>query len=322
MRFRMLGPLEVQAGEDWTSIGAPKWRAVLARLLLASGQIVPTDTLIHEVWGDVPPARASNMISIYVLRLRRFIGDHDGKLLRTQSPGYQLRTEPGDLDTQRFTTLLRQGQQALSGHDPETASQLLTEAEELWRGDALADVPPSPFVEAEANRLNELRQSATELRLPAGGAAGRDRGAAPELRPPPAAGGGARPPAGGARGGGRPRGRAPGRLRPGPHGPVRPARGGSRPGAARPVRPPAAGRAAERRPPPGRAHHPAARARAGPGVGRGHGSGRPRAGPAPGGGRPGAGRSPLGGIDTGIGPDGAPAEPDPDESHPMQLPAD
>src|ERR1700761_219679 len=182
MRFRILGPLEVQTGEDWTSIGAPKWRAVLARLLLASGQIVPTDTLIHEVWGDVPPARASNMISIYVLRLRRFIGDHDGKLLRTQSPGYQLRTEPGDLDTQRFTTLLRQGQQARSGHDPEAASQLLTEAEELWRGGAPADGPPSPFVEAEANRLNELRQSATELRLQAGVAAGRYRDAIPELR--------------------------------------------------------------------------------------------------------------------------------------------
>jgi DNA-binding SARP family transcriptional activator len=182
MRFRMLGPLEVQTGEDWTSIGAPKWRAVLARLLLASGQIVPTDTLIHEVWGDVPPARASNMISIYVLRLRRFISDHEGKLLRTQSPGYQLRIGPGDLDTQRFTALLRQGQQALSGHDPETASQLLTEAEELWRGDALADVPPSPFVEAEANRLNELRQSAAELRLEAGVASGRYRDAVPELR--------------------------------------------------------------------------------------------------------------------------------------------
>jgi DNA-binding SARP family transcriptional activator len=182
MRFRMLGSLEVQTGGDWTSIGAPKWRAVLARLLLASGQIVPTDTLIHEVWGDIPPARASNMISIYVLRLRRFIGDHEGKLLRTHSPGYQLRIGSGDLDTQRFTALLRQGQQALSDHNPETATRLLTEAEELWRGDALADVPPSPFVEAEANRLNELRQSATELRLGAGVASGRYRDAVPELR--------------------------------------------------------------------------------------------------------------------------------------------
>src|SRR6201992_3836817 len=186
MRFRMLGPLEVQTGEDWTPICAPKWRAVLARLLLAAGQIVPTDTLIDEVWGDDPPARASNMISIYVLRLRRFIGDHEGQLLRTRSPGYQLRIGPDDLDTQRFTVLLRQGQQALPGRDPETATRLLTEAEELWRGDALADVPASSFVEAEANRLNELRQSATELRLAAGGAAGAHGGAsgdaAPELR--------------------------------------------------------------------------------------------------------------------------------------------
>ena len=115
MRFRILGPLEVQTGADWTSIGAPKWRAVLARLLLAAGQIVPTDTLIDEVWGDDPPARASNMISIYVLRLRRFIGDHEGRLLRTQAPGYQLRIGPDDLDTQQFTALLRQGQQALAG---------------------------------------------------------------------------------------------------------------------------------------------------------------------------------------------------------------
>ena len=157
MRFRILGPLEVQTGADWTSIGAPKWRAVLARLLLAAGQIVPTDTLIDEVWGDDPPARASNMISIYVLRLRRFIGDHEGRLLRTQAPGYQLRIGPDDLDTQQFTALLRQGQQALAGGAPETAAQLLTEAEELWRGNALADVPRSAFVEAEAERLDELR---------------------------------------------------------------------------------------------------------------------------------------------------------------------
>ena len=70
------------------------------------------------------------MISIYILRLRRFIGDHEGRLLRTQAPGYQLRIGPDDLDTQQFTALLRQGQQALAGGTPETAARLLTEAEE------------------------------------------------------------------------------------------------------------------------------------------------------------------------------------------------
>ena len=43
MRFRLLGPLEIRAGEDWLGIGAPKWRAVLAALLINAGQIVPAE---------------------------------------------------------------------------------------------------------------------------------------------------------------------------------------------------------------------------------------------------------------------------------------
>jgi len=91
MRFRILGPLEVHTADGWVPIGAAKWRAVLTRLLLNAGQIVSTDALVDELWGDDPPARATNLVSIYVLRLRRFIGDTDGQLLRTRSPGYQLR---------------------------------------------------------------------------------------------------------------------------------------------------------------------------------------------------------------------------------------
>ena len=91
MRFRLLGPLEIRAGEEWRGIGAPKWRSVLATLLIHPGQIVPADVLINEVWGDAPPAKAANLISIYVLRLRRLLGDADSALLVTRAPGYQLR---------------------------------------------------------------------------------------------------------------------------------------------------------------------------------------------------------------------------------------
>ena len=48
MRFRLLGPLEVRAGEDWKEIGAPKWRSLLAVLLIRAGQVVPVDVLISE----------------------------------------------------------------------------------------------------------------------------------------------------------------------------------------------------------------------------------------------------------------------------------
>jgi len=126
MRFRMLGPLEVQTAADWTSIGAAKWRAVLARLLLSAGQPVSTDTLIDELWGDDPPARATNLVSIYVLRLRRFIGDTDGQVLRTRPPGYLLQADDDDLDTRQFERLLGQGQQALADGDAAAAAQQRT----------------------------------------------------------------------------------------------------------------------------------------------------------------------------------------------------
>jgi DNA-binding SARP family transcriptional activator len=182
MRFRILGPLEVQTGQDWTAIGASKWRAVLACLLLNAGQIVSTDTLIDELWGNDPPAKAANLISIYVLRLRRLIGDTEGRVLVTRAPGYQLRLDDDDLDAQQFGTLMSQGRQALAAGDPERAATLLADSLALWRGRALADVPLSAFVAAEAGRLEELRLAATEMRIEADLACGRHRLVVPELR--------------------------------------------------------------------------------------------------------------------------------------------
>src|SRR5437773_166378 len=91
MRFRLLGPVEVRAGEDWRGIGAPKWRSVLAALLIYPGQIVSVETLIGELWRDEPPARAANLVSIYVLRLRRLMDDPDGHLPVTRAPDHPLR---------------------------------------------------------------------------------------------------------------------------------------------------------------------------------------------------------------------------------------
>ena len=119
MRFRLLGPVEVRAGEDWLGIGAPKWRSVLAALLIYPGQIVSADTLISELWRDDPPARAANLVSIYVLRLRRLMDDPDGHLLVTRAPGYQLRVSGDDTDALLFEAMVRDGRRAFAAGDPE-----------------------------------------------------------------------------------------------------------------------------------------------------------------------------------------------------------
>ena len=181
MRFRLLGPLEIRAGEDWRGIGAPKWRSVLAALLISPGQIVPADVLISEVWGDEPPAKAANLISIYVLRLRRLMDDADSALLVTRAPGYQLRVTASDTDALVFETMVRDGRKAFAGGDPQGAARQLTEALALWYGQPLADVPHTPLVEAEAERLAELRLEAIELRITAELECGRYAQAVPEV---------------------------------------------------------------------------------------------------------------------------------------------
>ncbi len=182
MRFRLLGPLEVRAGDDWKGIGAPKWRAVLAALLIDAGQIVSAEALINEVWPDDPPAKAANLISIYVLRLRRLMDSADSGLLVTRAPGYQLQVTSGDTDALLFEAMLREGRQVLAAGDPERAASLLAEALGLWNGRPLADVPSTPLVEAEAGRLAELRLDAIELRIQAELACDGHTQAAPELR--------------------------------------------------------------------------------------------------------------------------------------------
>jgi DNA-binding SARP family transcriptional activator len=183
MRFRILGPLEVWSStEGWTPVSAPKWRSLLACLLLRSGQLVSTESLIFELWGDNPPAKANNLVSIYVHRLRRLIGDAEGRVLAHRAPGYLLRIGPGDLDLNEFESLVEDGSSALAAANPEGAATLLAEALGLWRGPLLADVPASALIAAESERTGELRLAAAELRIEADLSCGRSARVVPELR--------------------------------------------------------------------------------------------------------------------------------------------
>jgi DNA-binding SARP family transcriptional activator len=180
--FRILGPVEAWTGTGWAEISAPKQRSLLATLLVYPGQPVSTDVLSEEVWPDGPPARAANLLSVYVHHLRKLIGDGEGRVLVTRAPGYQVVLSVGELDVGQFTRRVAVGRQALADGEPSRAVELLTEALELWRGQALADVPATALIAAEAGRLEESRVEALELRAEASMACGRPAEAIPELR--------------------------------------------------------------------------------------------------------------------------------------------
>jgi DNA-binding SARP family transcriptional activator len=183
MRFRIMGPLEVVSPDGWTAISASKWRSLLACLLVRPGQLISTESLMFELWGDKPPSTANNMVSIYVHRLRKeVLGDTEGKVLVHRAPGYLMRVAAGDLDFQVFESLVTSGRAALASADPERAAGLLGEALQMWRGPLLADVLPSPLLESQADRAAELRLDTTELRVEADLACGRAAQVVTELR--------------------------------------------------------------------------------------------------------------------------------------------
>jgi WD40 repeat protein/DNA-binding SARP family transcriptional activator/class 3 adenylate cyclase len=161
LQFRVLGPLEVDAGSGPVPIGGPKQRVVLAHLLIRANELVPAETLVDEVWGEQPPEKARNIIQTYVSHLRKALG-HDR--IQSQTPGYRLRLDASELDAARFDALLKDAKKALP-IDPTIAVGTLDDALALWRGPALADLADQPSLVAEAARLDELRLEAQQDRI-------------------------------------------------------------------------------------------------------------------------------------------------------------
>jgi DNA-binding SARP family transcriptional activator len=168
--FRVLGPLEALAEGTPVKLGGSRPRAVLAVLLLHSGQVVSTSRLIDEVWAEAPPETAANVLQGYVSQLRKELGRDT---IETREPGYLLRVDHDSLDLHRFERLASDGTELLERGRAEDAAVLLRESLALWRGPALADVADEGILRQAAARLDELRLVALERRIEADLVCGR-----------------------------------------------------------------------------------------------------------------------------------------------------
>lgn len=175
IEFQVLGPLRLTSGGTELPCGGPKRRALLAFLLLHANRAVPRDRLIEALWGDDPPATASNALQVHVHGLRKLLGSDR---LETRGHAYLLHVEPAELDLQLFEELV---QRARGADDPATRVESLEAALALWNGAVLADLAEFPFAEPERRRLEQDRLAALELRIDADLALGRDDGLVAEL---------------------------------------------------------------------------------------------------------------------------------------------
>jgi predicted ATPase/DNA-binding SARP family transcriptional activator len=159
--FRILGPVEVLVEGRPVGLGAPKQRAVLAKLLLARGAAVSRDQLVDAVWGDGPPESPAAALQVYVHGLRRALG---AERIERHGSGYRVRLAQGELDLDRFEGLIARAERALAAGDADDAAADVQAALELWRGPALADLADEPVGAAETGPLEDSRLRALELR--------------------------------------------------------------------------------------------------------------------------------------------------------------
>ena len=164
MHARILGSFQLEDSGRRIPMGGARQRAVLVSLLLHANEVVPSEQILIDLWGEDSSVSAANSLQAAISRLRRVLPP--GRLM-TRPPGYVLRVFPDELDVSQFEQLVFQGREALTAGAADQAARTLRQALSLWNGPALADFRYEPFAQAEIVRLEELHLTCLEERIEA-----------------------------------------------------------------------------------------------------------------------------------------------------------
>ncbi|MFG2057215.1 BTAD domain-containing putative transcriptional regulator [Micromonospora sp. NPDC048930] len=184
--FGVLGPVRAADDRGPVPLKGTRQRAVLARLLVARGRVVPVDRLVADLWAE-PPEGAVAAVRTFVADLRRALEPdrpprQPARLLVTAPPGYALHAAPDAVDAGRFEAAVGEAGELRAAGRAGPALAALDDALALWRGPAYAEFADEPWARAEIDRLDELRMLAVERRAEALLALGRTAEAASDLR--------------------------------------------------------------------------------------------------------------------------------------------
>ncbi|WIY00722.1 BTAD domain-containing putative transcriptional regulator [Amycolatopsis mongoliensis] len=184
--FRVLGPFEVRVRDRTLELGGPRIRTLLALLVANADRVTAVSTMADALWDVDATPGTERTVRTYMSRVRRslapvaaVLGAAD--LIETRAAGYALRLSPAFLDAREFERLVPAGRTALAAGDPVTASDRLSQALALWRGDAYEDFAGTPALLAETRRLHGLRLGAVEDRVDADLATGAGEALIAEL---------------------------------------------------------------------------------------------------------------------------------------------
>ncbi|TQM84539.1 DNA-binding SARP family transcriptional activator [Saccharothrix saharensis] len=182
VHVRVLGTVSVDVDGKPVPLGGTKPKTLLAGLLAKVGTAVGTAELVDLIWGPRPPASARAMVQTYVSTLRSALRKAGApELVVADAAGYRIVLGAARYDLRELEDAVRTARGLLTGGEFEQAAALLRAAADLWRGPAFGGLGDG-FLRAEAERLDELRLAALELRITAEIECGHHEQLIPELR--------------------------------------------------------------------------------------------------------------------------------------------
>jgi predicted ATPase/DNA-binding SARP family transcriptional activator len=149
----LLGPVAARVDGGDVLIGSVKQRVLLARVALSAPQVVSVDRLVEALWGESSPPNARGNIQSYVSRVRAALGED---VMVHANSGYRLGAARVDVHLAGEAAARAR---ALRSTDPMAAIAAYDEALSWWRGPALVDLAGDLEFGADADRLDELRDT-------------------------------------------------------------------------------------------------------------------------------------------------------------------
>lgn len=138
-----MGPVRAWQDDTELELGPAKRQALLALLLVRSGQPTSLSTIIDVLWGQTPPSSAANVVYRHAAAVRRLLetpgadpgedGTPATRLVRV-SGGYRLDASPSTLDLLRFRQLRGAAEDMGGTGALRDSVRLLTRALRLSRG--------------------------------------------------------------------------------------------------------------------------------------------------------------------------------------------
>ncbi|ODU03656.1 MAG: hypothetical protein ABS81_13250 [Pseudonocardia sp. SCN 72-86] len=171
VRFRDLGPLEIERAGAVGPVGGARLESALALLLIHGGHTVGVNALCEAMWGERGVDRSVSTLDSHVWRLRRVlepgrVRGEASKLLVRGPGGYRLVLDGDDpTDSARFVRLATTAAELLAAGDAAGALAHATEAAALWRGRPYGMAADADWAHAAVARLDGVRAGLRETHI-------------------------------------------------------------------------------------------------------------------------------------------------------------